>query len=267
MLRNFFNKIKQERFLNKKAEDFYSSGFDAAVFKPDFLIMTIAFSNANVIRHQVRLLNKNVTDKFTHVIIDNSDIEEQSRKIEMVCREFDRPYIKLRGNFHGRGSNSHALALNWAYRQLVLRYKPDYFGFLDHDIYPIAPESIITKLEKQQVYGHLQYRENYWYLWAGLCFFKRTELFTKESDFAAGPVNGVNLDTGGMLYKTVFSKLDKSKIEFPEQRYERLREGELVQSDQVEYIGNWMHSFNGSYWIEIKDKEKELEDLINQYCQ
>ena len=267
MFRSVLNNIKRKKFLKTKAESFSSSDFDAQNFKPEFLIITIAFSNVNVIRHQIKLMDTKLKDKFTHFIVDNSDVAEQSSKIMELCRQHKRPYIRLTGNLFGRGSDSHSLALNWAFRQLVLRFKPKYFGFLDHDIYPVKEETIIPLLDKQQIYGHLQHRDDYWYLWPGLCFFKFNELFDANVDFGAGNVNGVNVDTGGALYKTIYSKLNRDKIAFPSQRYEDLREGDLIQSDKVEYIGNWMHSFNGSYWITIKDKEQQLENLINQYQQ
>ncbi|MBC7865106.1 MAG: hypothetical protein IAF38_19180 [Bacteroidia bacterium] len=265
MIKRFLIERKERLFRNKKAETCEFQGFDPANFHPSFLIITITFSNNNVVRNQVQLMDKYIEDKFTHLILDNSDIEAESKKIKETAAKFNRPYIRLTGNPHGRGSNSHGLALNWAYQQLVLRFRPAYFGFLDHDIYPVKTEKIIPMLDQQSIFGHLQERKPYWYLWPGLCFFKMTELFSASSNLAAGQIESINLDTGGMLYKSVYSKLNFKDIFFPPQHYERLREGNLTQSDQVEYIGNWIHSFNGSYWIKIKDKENELQNLINKY--
>jgi hypothetical protein len=52
------------------------------------------------------------------------------------------------------------------------------FGFIDHDIFPIKPYSLLHKIGNQDFYGRLIDRtpENnnrkLWYLWAGFCFFQ-----------------------------------------------------------------------------------------------
>jgi len=258
----FLNKRRTKNYLATSAKElgFAMPDQDAgAVF-----IITTAFNNSQVIKHQARLMDKNLKDKFVHVIVDNSDKAEASERIRNICTEFSRPYIKLPQNAHGRGSNSHALALNWCIKQLILQFKPAYFGFIDHDIYPVKKEEIISLLKKQKIYGLKQERGSTWYLWPGLCFFKFDES-VKDFDFSPGEINGVPVDTGGKLYKNLYSKLDPENISFPAQSYENLREGNIFQSDKVEYIGNWMHSFNGSYWMDVPDKENELEQLINKH--
>jgi hypothetical protein len=132
-------------------------------------------------------------------------------------------------------------------------------------MYPVKQEEIIPILEKQGMFGHLQEREVYWYFWAGFMFFKLDSKFNKEIDFGPGAVNGVNLDTGGLVYKPILADVNKEKLVFPKQEYKRIREGDLIQSDQMEFIGNWMHSFNGSYWIKIPNKEAELERIVNNF--
>ena len=80
-----------------------------------------------------------------------------------------------------------------------------------------------------------------------------------------GTVNGINLDTGGKNWDLVYSKLNREQIEFPVQTYKNLREGNVAQSDKLEIIGNWVHSFNGSYWMKVDKKEHLLEKYLEQY--
>jgi len=265
MFNAFLNKRKAKKYLAITAEEL---GFVMPHHDPrSIFIITTAFNNSHVIKHQARLIDKNLRDKFVHIIVDNSDDAESSRRIKTICKEFSRPYIKLPQNAHGRGSNSHALALNWCMRQLILKLKPAYFGFIDHDIYPVKKEELVSLLEKQTIFGLKQERGQIWYLWPGLCFFKYDENIVRDLDFSPGEINGVSVDTGGRLYGNLYSKLDPENISFPTQSYENLREGNVFQSDKVEYIGNWMHSFNGSYWMDVPDKENELEQLVNKYLE
>jgi hypothetical protein len=263
-IRDFFIKQKEKKFLETTPEQLGASDIKSKI-ADNFVLITVAFNNSNVIKHQVALMDKNLADKFTHVIVDNSTNSKCSEAIKNICKEYGRGYVKLPVNIYGKGSESHALALNWCMKQLIHKFKPAWFGFIDHDIYPVKKEELIPILNKQKVYGLLQERDDIWYLWAGFCFFKYEENYVQNFDFRTGAIKGIKVDTGGMQYKVFYSKLDKSTLTFPTQSYENLREGEVFQSDKVEYIGNWMHSFNGSYWMEVNNKEKELELLITKY--
>jgi hypothetical protein len=50
-------------------------------------------------------------------------------------------------------SVSHAMALNYLYDNYVSVSHAQYFGILDHDIFPIAPVQISDKLQNQPFLG------------------------------------------------------------------------------------------------------------------
>ena len=156
------------------------------------------------------------------------------------------------------------ICINWIYKNYISQIKPAYFGFIDHDIFPVKKHSLIGLLNKQGVYGTWQGNKEFWYLWAGLCFFSMDLVKNSELDFMPTTIGTKQADTGGGNWKVLFSTLDKEKIEFPASHYVNLREGEITQSDKMEVIGDWLHTFNGSYWMDVKPKENDLNEYLKK---
>jgi hypothetical protein len=228
-------------------------------------LVTIAFNNEEVIYHQHRLLKKYLIDSYCYTVIDNSIKPAKAKLIEDLCRVQKISYIKLPYNF-SHGSDSHGFAINWAYANYVKKRNLDYFGFLDHDIYPIKSTSIIDKLTIQPFYGLKQERSHsIWYLWAGFCFFNQDYFKDKELDFSPCAIENVILDTGGSNYRKIYSNENAERFLFPEQCYKQLRKGNITQADMIEFIGDWVHSFNGSYWMDVPAKENDLNNFLNQF--
>ncbi len=236
-------------------------------FSAELLMLTVAFNNHNVINHQIRLLKKNIKDSYFHFALDNSSDQNTRNEIKKICIENNTGYISLPENpyLKGSGSDSHAIVLNRAIKHIVLKYRPKYFGFIDHDIYPVKPDSICGVLRQQPIYGLSQERDEYWYLWPGFCFFSKEVYLKNTLDFMPGIVANVVYDTGGAMYKELYSKYDRERITFPKRTYGSLREGNIVQSDKFEMIDKWLHSFNGSYWMPVKDKEGILTEVLDGY--
>lgn len=228
-------------------------------------IICVTFNNPALLTMQHSLIKKHVKSNYNLLVADNSSDGNCRQEIEAYCKNNKIGYISLPRNPYTSGSCSHAAAMNWVIKNYISLKKPAYFGFIDHDIFPIEPFDITTILSDQPVYGLLQEREPYWYLWAGFCFFRSGAIPVGEMDFMPGPVNEVNLDTGGRNWQLIYSRLKKEKIQFPAHSYLRLREGEVFQSDKMERIGNWLHSFNGSYWMKVETKEHLLENYLQQY--
>ena len=257
--------IRSEPFLRTSLEEVDHSGFSLVGSRMKFLIITITFNNPNLVRHQSKLMDKFLQDNFLHLVVDNSNNAARSKEILETCRDVSRAYVKLPPNPFKKPSASHSLALNWCVRHIIKTGKPEHFGFIDHDIYPVKPDRILPILERQKIFGLLQERKSIWYLWAGFCFFQFAAVQTCQLNFFPGSVDGVGVDTGGQLFREIFSNMDRNNIFFPSQSYGDLREGNVPQSDKVEFIGNWMHSFNGSYWMPVPDKEKELQRMIEKF--
>lgn len=228
-------------------------------------IICITYNNPALLPLQWKLIKKNIEDPYHFLVADNSSDPKSRDAIAEFCLKNKILYIPLPPNPFKNSSQSHAVALNWLVKNYILLRKPAYFGFIDHDIFPIEAFSPAAYLSKQGVYGLYQERPPYWYLWAGFCFFNYKGFDISLFDFMPGTVNGVNLDTGGKNWDAVYAKLDKTKINFPTQTYENLRDGEIAQSDKLERIGAWLHSFNGSYWMKVDAKEHLLEAYLNKY--
>lgn len=262
--RNKILAIRKRIVLNRKLEFFHGRNTEKLAGQ-ECIVTTIAFNNPEVISFQIKLMRKYFTDKHVHFILDNSNVPERAKEIEQLCLENEIPYLGFCSPLYlNSGSLSHALALNWAYKQIIKRFKPHYFGFIDHDIYPVSAFSLTRQLANQTCYGHLQQRGKIWYLWAGFCFFVTNSL-PEELDFSPGNLNGVNVDTGGQLLKGYYERFNPDKLNFPSHKYGQLRDGKIAQSDQYEQIGDWIHTFNGSYWMAVEKKESLIWQVLQPY--
>jgi hypothetical protein len=149
--------------------------------------------------------------------------------------------------------------VNWALKNVILPRKAPFFGFIDHDVFPARPTSIVSHLRTQDFYGVLQERNDRWYLWPGFCFFRQECCEKAKLNFL--PVDG--LDTGGGNFLRLYSRYDKDKLSFPSQVYERLLPGESLQDAMIEHIGGeWIHALSASNWMNspfAKTKWKMLQ--------
>lgn len=227
-------------------------------------IITVAFNNDEVIRHQIRLLNKYLLDPYCYTVADNSSDPTKQDKITEICKQFDVSYIRLPKNPYNEinPSLSHGLALNWIYRNYVCSRKANFFGFIDHDIFPVYPTTIINSLRSSNVYGLVQERGQMWYLWPGFCFFKYDFIKNRKVDFM--PIRGN--DTGGGNWRSIYSSINKEIIPMVKHEYRKLRDGEDPQEDWVEYIGDWLHTFNASKWKKVKEgKDTLVNEILNKH--
>lgn len=185
----------------------------------EFEIYTVAFNNEKVIDYQIKLMKKNFTDNYQHIIVDNSSDNEIAKKIKWICIDTDTMYIRLPRNTLF-SSQSHALALNYTYKNIIEKRWCKYFWFLDHDIFPIKKTSILSNLKKQKMYGYLldkeklEYARNAWTIRPGFCFFDKS--ISKIFDFR--PIKSLfplyALDTWWKNYELIFKDFDKNKLKF-----------------------------------------------------
>lgn len=228
---------------------------------PDLLdLVSVAFNNDRVIRHQHRLLTKNLQDRFHYTVADNSSDMQARKRIREFCRAEGLSYLALPAFQASDGSASHGQALNWLWHNYVKPRQPRYFGFLDHDVFPITPTSILIFLEQSPIYGHLQERGDAWYLWPGFCFYRYGFCRGKRLDFRPAPP----LDTGGGNWKPLYSHLEKSSLPPVAHGYVTLREGPDVQLDQMETFGDWLHTINASGWKPSGGKNSLVEAYLSR---
>jgi len=245
----------------------------------DMCFITIAFNNVFLIEQQIRLMKKHIKDtNFIYIIADNSDSKEKREQIKNLCQKENVEYISLPFNWfqkvHTKVCYGHGLSMTWIYHNVIKKLKPKYFGYLDHDIFPINNYSVVEKIQSQDFFGRLNDRtpENsqkpLWYLWAGFCFFRFDKVKNLNMSFYPCVVDGVYLDTAGSVYLSVYKNYSLSELYFGAPLVEKyFREGDNNHSHLLHFIDNdWVHTINGSNWKKVKDnKDDFLKDFLNQY--
>lgn len=248
--RNSFEKTIHENCDNKPSNN--ESTID---------IITIAFNNPTLIETQIDLIRKNVTDTFFYTVVDNSNNTDQSISIHNICHEKGVGYIRLPKNPWPQANLSHGVALNWVYHNFIKPRNSKYFGFIDHDIFPIEQTSIMEKFHNEKLLYGLKQERNYadkkiWYLWAGFCFFKTEHLPNKNVNFNpivfSTPKYIVGLDTGGGNWKSVYSKMNMNSV----------YEAKQIVTDGVEKIDSWIHLGKASF-KESSEIKKFIDKLKN----
>ncbi len=229
---------------------------------PDLLdLVSVAFNNDRVIRHQHRLLTKNFQDPFHYTVADNSSDAASAERIREFCRTEGVAYVRLPAFPAADGSASHGQALNWLWRNFLRCRQARWFGFLDHDVFPLRPTALLPLLEQSPIYGRLQERGDRWYLWPGFCFYRSDFCRHARLDFRPVPL----LDTGGGNWAPLYSRLEKSSLPPVPYGFIPLRDGADVQADQMETFGDWLHTINASGWKPSGGKNSLVEAYLSRY--
>ncbi|HEY3799706.1 MAG TPA: hypothetical protein VGL58_15245 [Caulobacteraceae bacterium] len=175
------------------------------------VMVTVAFNDAQILERQIRAIQAFIPGPL-HVVADNSRDEAAALEIEALCARLDTPYLRLPPNPWGpkSGSRSHGLALNWVWRQLIQPARPAAFGFLDHDLIPVAPDDPFAELEERDMSGDKRWMGQRWFLWAGYCFFRTAALDDIAVDF--GQDWFVGLDTGGANWRPLYRWIDPASL-------------------------------------------------------
>ncbi len=146
----------------------------------------------------------------------------------------------------------------------------DYFGFLDHDVFPIRPTTLIDKIEQAGFYGLGQRHPatGHLYLWPGFCFFSREWLAGRTLDFS-GYRDGDKRNDGdtGSANWPLFVDEDWEKMYSIPHGYEVIRRPDEygLQSWGYETFGDWIHFSNGSQWMKIpnpEERERRLFEML-----
>jgi hypothetical protein len=232
-------------------------------------LATIAFNRPHMISEQIRLLGKYLEDDYVYAVFDQSSDEQAAEEIRAITVDGGGVYIGLRSRMHHEGLNTAARELLLPSDEcgLVLPFADaPYVGFLDHDIFPTGPTSLVSFIEPVGFYGVGQRHPatGRLYLWPGFCFFSRDWLAGRPLDFS-GLHDGDKRndgDTGSSLWP-LFVEEDWQKLYRVEHSYQAIRRPDEygLQSWGVERIGDWLHTSNASNWMAVPDPQ-ERERLI-----
>ena len=236
------------------------------------MVVTIAFNNDAVLRHQITHMRENWQDNdIEYIVADNSPTIERQNAIRGVCEELNVSYINIPKSPKINkisGSYSHGAAAMWVYYNYILKRNPYCFGFIDHDLFPIKPFKVLDKLGDMPYYGYRMDRGPAWYLWMGLLFFKTSLIKQYEINFLPCKVDRgeVYLDTGGSLWYTLYSKMGDAGCVFPGRIQVPMYVNGKRHRDPVDYIDDcWMHTNNGSNWKNIEDKQDMVKIIWEKY--
>jgi hypothetical protein len=223
----------------------------------------VAFGRPDLLKEQVRLIRKYLTDKNGITVVDNTP--EPPPEMELICRENQMGYMGVPHEAH-----QHPQALNFAAEHALDNTDAEFFGFLDHDIFPLTHTTLIEKVEKTGFYGIGQRHvpTGHLYLWPGFCFFSRTWLDGRKLNFNGirGEMRRDDGDCGSMNWP-LFEHEDWSKLWPMGHGYKPIREPDSfgLQSFGVEIIGDWVHLTNGSHWMKVpapEERDRLTAELI-----
>lgn len=229
-------------------------------------IITVAFNNVELIKYQTLFLQKFIRDSYTRIIVDNSTDRNKRKELYRYCLENNIAYIGLPKNLLNKigCSYSHAMALNYTWKHVIMQRRPFAFGWLDHDLFPTRPVSILKKLAHQPIYGPLRQRGDEWYLSAIMSFFQFSFVHGKRFDCMPVIPSTEYLDSGGRNWYSLYSHLNRDTLVFPTECIEYLREGNDRYSDCLEFFDDklWLHTINGSLYKVVHNNEKN--NLVKQ---
>lgn len=238
---------------NFKKPNFLHNIKDAEFYADKLVIISVAFNNVDLIRKQIELSSVCFPADHIFVVADNSNNLLKRKEMRDLCVSSDVCYIDLPKNLRTQANLSHGLVLNWLFYSFIKTIKPYAFGFIDHDIFPLEKVNIKEKLNNFSFYGLQNKKDNdylkAWYLWAGFCFFKLSELSNKKINFSSVVVSDwrgyLELDTGGGNFESVYKDIDANDVLFA--KYSLGENG-------TEYIDEWQHISKASF--------KEAGDLL-----
>lgn len=267
--KQYYYDQRERPFLRANLDDVYHIHYNYAS-PPILLLITVAYNRADMIRHQLRLLPKYLSDPFAHIVVDNSSNKQARKEIASVCRSQGIGYVSLPKNFYTHSSSSHGLTLNWAYQHLVRRINPLYVGFLDHDIFPVRKHSILDKLARQPAYGQKDVRERISYLWPGFSFYRTELLEGRQIDFKPGVIEDIIVDTGGLIPIKTLRSGDKTSWVFAEGYYSNIAEGNIPSAHMIEWLkidgqDTWLHCISAGHKLFAGHKEEVLCKLLASY--
>ncbi|RWD67877.1 MAG: hypothetical protein EOS37_22330 [Mesorhizobium sp.] len=158
---------------------------------------------------------------MTLVVVDNSTKAQARAAIAQICKMRGVLYLALPMRVEKHLSRSHGTAITWAFHNIVRHLKPEFFGFIDHDCFPVVPFDIPSKLAGKAVYGRRAFGtenhvykakpdDRHWNLWAGYCFYRFSAVAAYKLNFE--PRINLGLDTGAANWAILYSKLAEADV-------------------------------------------------------
>lgn len=171
-------------------------------------ICTYVDKRTDFIRIQARAFKTFFKDDYEYIVFNNASDESPGGmrdQITNVCQEQGVRCIRVQNRNHNTANEAHAAALNWSYREVILKEAiPDYLFIVDFDTVLLRDFSVAKYLEGYDITGIWQGRgtpeHEIKYLWPGMLMLNMKTLPNKETiDLYCGHVDGIGVDVGGQL--------------------------------------------------------------------
>ena len=209
-------------------------------------VVTVAFNDPELIVLHHASLQKYLRDPYEYFVFDNSSDEGKSAEVKAYCVNHTINYVRLPVNRYRATlpSASHSFALNWIYRNCIMRFKPDVFGIWDCDLYPMKPITIRPYLVGRDTWGIIRKQkptfrpwESGLHVWVGIAFYRLAKFKQRAPNFM--PRFGVDVGGRIVLDPTVAAA-------FPDPQYhDDLRAVAIAPRVEVQRNENFVH-FGGS---------------------
>jgi hypothetical protein len=215
-----------------------------------------------VVEEALRLYPKYLTDSFVLSVYDNSNDAKVAWDIQQLCKAQGARYTRVPLRAARDGKRLHEDALHHACADLMNRQAP-VLGFLDHDVFPCRPTSLLALVEPCGFFGVGQRNgENgQVYLWPGFVFFRRDWLDGRMPDFDSLP----GVDTGAQLANLITEE-QLNALPPISYGYDWIRTTNgTTHSDAVERISDFVHLTNTTHWNRVPNwgqRESLMRQLV-----
>ncbi|MDR3459437.1 MAG: hypothetical protein P4N60_18575 [Verrucomicrobiae bacterium] len=229
------------------------------------ILITVAFSDPQAIDWQARLIRRHVPGA-SYLIADNSPDEASATAIAALAAQHSVPYLRLPANPWHKGSRSHGIVLNWLWENLIRPGEPEMFGFLDHDIFPTAPDDPFAALATQDFYGVVRTAGAGWFLWAGFCFYRFAGVRRKKLDFGQDWFNG--LDTGGGNWRRLYRFTDRAALREAATTFAPFKPGISVEDGPIQWVGPWLHEIGMMGRADLTPEKRQfVANLLKEHLE
>jgi hypothetical protein len=188
----------------------------------NLLIMTCQCADPIFLELQCKALKTFCKDPYTFAVFDDAKSYKRSASYKKICRKYNAQYYRINPAIHGTNTSPSQRNCNtvlYSLHKLAFKHKGPVM-LIDGDLAPIKPFSTNSYLKSYNFAGLSQKRDSKTipsfsieYLWIGFVIMKMDELPNRETmHFNCGPVNGVNLDSGGGIYHYLTQNKDAIKL-------------------------------------------------------
>ena len=220
------------------------------------LLATVAFEDPEGLEMHLALV-KRFVHHGRYIVADNSRTKDLRDANRMIAAAAGVDYLSLPENpwTKRNDSRSHGLALNWLWHNVVRPGRPEAFGFVDDDLFAIAPVDPFAPLAKVDFHGDQRTAGERWFLWAGYCFFRFAAVADQPLDFGLDWFLG--LDTGGANWEVLYRRTDRSTLPFRPVEEVPAIPGKPKDHAAFEKRIEWLHEVGSGFDRHFRDHKRE----------